>query len=303
MGLEGADDCAVYKLSEDTALVHTLDFFTPIVDDPYHFGAIAAANSTSDVYAMGGEVLCALNICGFPSSLPESIVAEILRGGAEKVREAGAVLVGGHTIDSPEPFYGLAVAGVVHPQRILTKEGAREGDVLVLTKPIGGGVITTALKAEEARAEDVQEVVGWMTQLNNIAGSLFSKLGVRACTDVTGYALVGHAVDLAQKSNCRLHIDLNRVPVMSGARRYAEASLFPGGTYNNRRGYKRHVEVQGELPEEEELLLYTPETSGGLLGACPPEKVDELLSGFEQAGRKAWVIGTVRQGTGVVLEK
>jgi selenide,water dikinase len=299
VGLDISDDAAVYKIGDEVAVIHTLDFFTPVVDDPYDYGAIAAANAMSDVYAMGGEVLMALNICGFPRDLPVEMVSEILRGGADKVAEAGGVLAGGHTIEDREPKYGLSVMGKVHPDRILTKAGARPGDVLFLTKPLGVGIITTALKGDSAEPDHVAKAVESMKKLNRAAARLIQKVGVDACTDVTGFSLLGHACEMAEKSSVSLRFDLNKLPFLEGAHTYARKGLFPGGSCRNRDCYKPSVGFTPNIPEETQMLLFTPETSGGLLVAVSSERQNKLTSLFSQEGQPHWVVGEVVEGKGV----
>ena len=299
VGLEVSDDAAIYKINDEVAVIQTLDFFTPVVDDPYDYGAIAAANAMSDIYAMGGEVTLALNICGFPSDLPPDIIAEILRGGAEKVVEAGGALAGGHTVDAKEPTYGLSVMGLVHPDRVLTKGGARPGDALVLTKPLGVGIITTVLKAEMAEADHVAAAVESMKTLNRQAAQLVQQVGVHACTDVTGFALLGHGYEMAERSDARFRLYFEKIPFLDGAKRYAEDNLFPGGSCKNRDAYDRWVDFAPSISEEMQLLLFTPETSGGLLVAVPPERLDTLTSLFTEAGQPCWVIGEVVEGEGI----
>jgi selenide,water dikinase len=303
VGLEVSDDAAVYKINDELAIIQTLDFFTPIVDDPYDYGAIAAANSMSDVYAMGGEVVLALNICGFPCSLPPEIITEILRGGAEKVREAGGVIAGGHTVDDKEPKYGLSVLGQVHPDRILTKAAVRPGDLLVLTKPLGVGIITTAAKGDAASPSDIAAATDCMKKLNRQAAQLIQKTGVRACTDVTGFALLGHACEMAEKSGVHLTFHLDRIPFLPGAKTYADDGLFPGGSSRNRQFYARHVEFAPGISEEMRLLLFTPETSGGLLVAISPDKIDVAKSLFKEANHPFWIIGEASAGKGIHISK
>lgn len=299
VGLGDGDDAAVYRISEDIAVIQTVDFFTPIVDDPYDYGAIAAANSLSDVYAMGGEALLAMNICGFPDSLPESVIADILRGGADKVAEAGAVLVGGHTVRDNEPKYGLAVMGVVHPHHVLTKAGARPGDRLILTKPLGVGVITTALKRSVAQPDHVAQAVASMKKLNRTAAQLLRGIDVHACTDITGFALLGHGMEVAQKSGVRLRIHLEQLPFLEGASAYAEQQVFPGGTCSNQRMYETSVEFAPQISEAMRMLLFTPETSGGLLIALPEAQLPQLVERFQAAGEPYWIIGEVVAGEGI----
>jgi selenide,water dikinase len=299
VGLAVSDDAAIYKINNDVAVIQTLDFFTPVVDDPYDYGAIAAANAMSDVYAMGGQVVLALNICGFPPKLPLEIVGEILRGGAEKVAEAGAVLAGGHTIDDEEPKYGLSVMGLVHPERVLTKACARPGDVLVLTKPLGVGIITTAAKGDVADPAHVAAAVESMKQLNHTAARLIQQVGVHACTDVTGFALLGHACEMAEKSGVQLRFYADKLPFLEGALAYAEEFLFPAGTCRNEACYEQWVDFAPSISEEMQMLLFTPETSGGLLVAVSPEKVESLTTHFADEGQAAWVVGEVGEGAGV----
>lgn len=299
VGLEISDDAAVYKISDEIAVIHTLDFFTPVVDDPYDYGAIAAANALSDVYAMGGEVVMALNICGFPPDLPVEMVSEILRGGAEKVVEAGGVLAGGHTIEDKEPKYGLSVMGLVHPDRILTKDGAHPGDALVLTKPLGVGIITTALKGDAAEPDHVARAVGSMKRLNRSAARLIQNVGVHACTDVTGFSLLGHACEMAEKSDVCLRFHLDKLPFLDGAHRYAGNWLFPGGSCRNRDCYKPSINFAADIPEETQMLLFTPETSGGLLVVLPQEKLKGLTRLFSEQGEPIWLVGDVIEGKGV----
>jgi selenide,water dikinase len=299
VGLEVSDDAAVYRVSDEVAVIQTVDFFTPVVDDAYDYGAIAAANACSDVYAMGGEVALALNVCGFPPELPPEIVGQILRGGAEKVAEAGGVLAGGHTIDAKEPTYGLAVMGLIHPDRVWTKGGGLPGDVLILTKPLGVGIVTTALKGGVATPAHVAEAVESMKRLNRDAAHLIGQVGAHACTDVTGFALLGHGCEMAQKGGVRLRFFFDRLPFVDGAVGYAEDNLFPGGSCNNQRAYEACVDFPPSLSEEMQLLLFTPETSGGLLAAIPAEKLDTLLDLFAEANHPCWVIGEVAEGAGI----
>lgn len=294
-----ADDAAVYRVRDEVAIIHTLDFFPPIVDDPYDYGAIAAANAMSDVYAMGGRVVLALNVACFPPKLPPEIVAEILRGGADKVAEAGGVIAGGHTVDDEEPKYGLAVMGTVHPDRILTKAAARPGDALLLTKPLGAGIITTAAKGDAAEPDHMAAAVASMKRLNRVASEIVQRLGVHAVTDVTGFALLGHACEMAEKSGVRLRLRLGRLPFLDGARAYADEWLFPAGTCSNERFYEARVTFGEGVSEEVQQLLYTPETSGGLLIAAPPERVDALSEAFRAADHPLWLVGDVVDGQGV----
>ncbi len=298
VGLEDADDAAVYLVREETAIIFTVDFFTPVVDDPYDYGAIAAANAMSDVYAMGGEVVLALNVCCFPADLPLEIPREILRGGAEKVYEAGAVIAGGHTVEDREPKYGLAVMGLVHPDRIATKGGARPGDVLVLTKPLGVGIVTTALKSDAADSRSVVEAVTSMARLNRDAARAISGGAFHAVTDITGFGLLGHAWEMADRSGAGMRFNFKALPFVYGAQALADDWLFPAGANKNEAAYRRHVHFAG-LPPEMQMLMFTPETSGGLLVALPPEEVDAFGTRCAALDQPYWVVGEVREGEGI----
>jgi selenide,water dikinase len=299
VGLEVSDDAAVYRISDELAIILTVDFFAPVVDDPYDYGAIAAANAMSDVYAMGGEVALALNICGFPIDLPAEMVSEILRGGAEKVAEAGAALAGGHTVIDEEPKYGLAVVGFVHPDHVATKAAAKASDVLILTKPLGVGIIASALKREMAQLDHVRAAVEVMKALNRKAAQLMQQVGVDAVTDITGFALLGHAQEMAEKSGVGICLTLESLPFLEGAKGYAEDDIFPAGAGRNQRCYAPHVRFAPPVPEWMQMLLYTPETSGGLLIAVPERKLRELTALFDQEGQSYWVVGRVVEGEGV----
>lgn len=287
------DDAAVYRLSDDNALIATVDFFTPIVDDPFTYGAIAAANAMSDVYAMGGRVIMALNICCLSECLPPEIITEILRGGSSKVAEAGGVLIGGHSVDDREPKYGLVALGFVHPDRVLTKAGARPGDILVLTKPLGVGIVTTVLKADEADPTHVDASVQSMLKLNRTAAEIFQAVGVNGCTDVTGFALLGHASEVAELSHTRLRLHAGAIPFHPGAEEYADMWLFPAGTSRNQKVFAPGVRFDPYVTEETQHLLFTPETSGGLFATVPPKNLGELQARFEDVGEPLWVIGEV----------
>lgn len=302
VGMEVSDDAAVYRINDDTAIILTTDFFTPVVDDPYDYGAVAAANAMSDVYAMGGEVVLALNICGFPPDLDPEIISEILRGGAEKLREGGGVLAGGHTVDDKEPKYGMAVLGMIHPDRVMTKANAKPGDILVLTKPLGVGIITTAFKGGQTEPQHMEAAVDSMKKLNRDASRILYDLGVSAVTDITGFALLGHGCEMASKSGVRFVFDSSRLPFLEGARSYADLWLFPGGACSNQKAYEEYVEFAPGIEEEFRMLMFTPETSGGLLAAVAPEKMDKLKTKFEQAGLMGRVVGEVREGQGILVE-
>jgi len=299
VGLGDPDDAAVWRIDEDRAIVATTDFFTPVVDDPYDYGAVAAANSLSDVYAMGGRPFLALNVSAFPPNLPTEMISEILRGGAETARQAGVVIAGGHTIQDKEPKYGLIVLGFIDPKVMITKGGAQPGDRLVLSKPLGFGVTTTALKAERANPSDVAEVVGWMKQLNKDTSELALEFGVRCGTDITGYSLLGHGYEIAQASNVRLRFSYEKIPLTSGARRYAEEWFFPGGASDNRLYYGTHVNFAPEISEPMQMLLFDPQTSGGLLLAVPPQALEAMLVRAAQLGQALWHIGEVLEGDGI----
>lgn len=299
VGLGDPDDAAVWRLDDERALVMTTDFFTPVVDDAYDYGAIAAANALSDVYAMGGRPFLALNIAALPPGLPTEMISDILRGGAEMARQAGVVIAGGHTIQDKEPKYGLVVLGFVEPRRLLTKSGARAGDRLVLTKPLGFGTTTTALKRGQAAVEDVAEVVGWMKRLNKSASELALEFGVRGGTDITGFSLLGHALEMAQASGVGLRLDFERIPFVSSAHRYAAEFIFPGGAYDNRLYFGPEVTFASGIDEPSQLLLFDPQTSGGLLLSVPADKLNDLLGRAEEAQQPAWVIGEVVDGQGI----
>jgi selenide,water dikinase len=299
VGLAVSDDAAIYRITDQVAVIQTLDFFPPVVDDPYDYGAIAAVNAMSDIYAMGGQVTLALNIAAFPANWPPEIAAEILRGGADKVAEAGGVIAGGHTVTDDEPKYGLSVMGVIHPDRIRTKADAQPGDLLVLTKPLGVGIITTALKGEVAQPAHVGPAVESMKKLNRQAAELIQQVGVHACTDITGFALLGHSYEVAEKSGVQLCFHLEALPFLDGAIEYAEQWLFPGGTCRNEYAYKRGVTFAPGISGEMQQLLYTPETSGGLLVSVVPDKVDGLTALFAQVGHPCWLVGEVVEGEGV----
>jgi selenide,water dikinase len=277
VGLDTPDDAGVYQLTDDIAIVQTVDFFTPIVDDPYSFGQIAAANALSDVYAMGGRPITVLNIVGFPiGKLPGRILAEILRGGMDKVTEAGAITLGGHSIDDPEPKFGMAVTGLIHPNQIAAKAGVRPGDLLVLTKPIGAGVIGTATKQGLTAKHEEDEAIRVMATLNNVAAHL-GALDIRGMTDVTGFGLLGHASELAVRSKVGIRIRSRTVPVMDAAWKYGREGTWPGGTRNNFAWLADKVEFAADLDEVTRLMLCDAMTSGGLLIACPEARIQDLL--------------------------
>ncbi len=293
------DDAAVWRLDDHRALIATTDFFTPVVDDPYDYGSVAAANSLSDVYAMGGTPFLTLNIAALPPNLDPMISSEILRGGAEKVREAGAVVAGGHTVQDKEPKYGLVVLGFVNPHRMITKAGARPGDRLVLTKPLGFGVTTTALKRQKASAQDVAEVTGWMGRLNAQASRLAVKYHVASGTDVTGFSLLGHALEMARSSGVKFVFHNRQIPLISGVRKYAEAWMFPGGAADNKAFFGGGVHFGAEVDEVDQMLLFDPQTSGGLILAVPETEFAAFMTEAVEIGQPAWEIGDVVPGQGI----
>lgn len=296
VGLIAADDAAVYRLNAGQAVISTVDFFPPVVDDPYDFGAIAAANALSDIYAMGGEVLFAINLVAFPDDLDGAILRDILRGGADKVAEAGGVIVGGHSVSDKEPKYGLAVTGIIHPDAIRRKGGAQPGDVLVLTKPLGVGVITTALKRDVATAEDVAAAIAAMKRLNRAAAVAARECEARAMTDITGFGLLGHAQEMAARGEVDFRLQLSRLPWLPGAVAYGQAGAFPGGMGNNAQYFGPQVSFAAEISYLYRDLLFTPETSGGLLIALPSERAADLLARLPDAAQ----VGIVVAGNGRV---
>jgi selenide,water dikinase len=282
-------------------LVVTTDFFSPVVDDAYDYGAIAAANALSDVYAMGGKPFLALNIAALPPDLPAELVDEILLGGAETAREAGVVIAGGHTIQDKEPKYGLVVIGFVDPQHILTKGGAQPGDQLVLTKPLGFGTTTSALKRQQAEPEDIREVTRWMKRLNKDASKLAVEFDLRTGTDITGFSLLGHAWEVAQASGVGMHFNFGIIPFVQGASRYAAEYIFPGGAADNRLFFGSHVQFSTSIDEPAEMLLFDPQTSGGLLLCVPPDKLDNFLIRAQEMEQPLWVVGEIVEGDRIVV--
>jgi selenide,water dikinase len=303
-GLAEPDDAAVWRLDGTRALVLTSDFFPPIVDDPYSFGAIAASNALSDLYAMGARPLLAINLVGFPSDLDQAILGEILRGGAEKVREAGGVVAGGHTTTDKEPKYGLAVVGLVHPDKILTKGGARDGDLVYLTKPLGTGVVTTAQKNDKVMDTDLSAAVDSMVRLHRGAARLIDELpgAVHAATDVTGFGLAGHAHEVAEKSGLTLRLTWDELPLLPGAERYARDGHVPGGSRRNRAYYETWVRWSADREEWKDGLLFDPQTAGGLLLAVNPEHSDDLERAFENSEEPLRRIGQAVAGEPGIIE-
>ncbi len=314
IGLNPGDDAAVYLINEGQAMVQTLDFFPPIVDDPYTFGAIAAANAMSDVYAMGAEPVLALNIVAWPQDLDKALLTAILQGGGDKVREGGGVIGGGHTVTDPEPKYGLCVTGLADPRRIMSKGGAQPGDRLILTKPVGSGVITTAARNDRATPAHLQAAVDWMLRLNGPAARVTARAGVVSCTDITGFGLLGHASEMAQASGALFRISAQAVPLMEGALDYVREGQVPGGTARNRdylvvpssqagaqAGEGVGVHLDKAVSLDMATLLFDPQTSGGLLAAVPPDRFDQVRAELEEAGVSVWEIGEVESGLGVVV--
>jgi selenide,water dikinase len=301
VGLDAADDAAVYRISEDLAIVVTLDFFTPIVDDPYCFGAIAAANSLSDVYAMGARPILALNVAALSGKVPLEVSATILRGGAEKALEAGIPVAGGHTIADDEPKYGLVVLGTIDPRRLTRKSGARPGDRLLLTKPLGTGVVTTGLMRDTASDDEVEAATRSMMRLNAEAARLAREHGATAVTDITGFGLLGHASELAQRSGFGLEIGYGRLPWLPGAERLGELETFPGGARSNRDHFGPGVEFAPELAGWQRQICFSPETSGGLLIALPAEAAASALREAAKSGLEATEIGSVVAGPDILV--
>lgn len=303
VGLSAADDAAVYRLNDQQAVVATVDFFPPVVDDAYTFGAVAAANALSDIYAMGGEPLFCLNLVAWPDDLAGELLTEVLRGGGEKVREADAIVAGGHSVTDREPKYGLVAIGTVHPEQIFTKGGARPGDRLVLTKALGTGVITTAHKQERVRPDDLAAAVASMTTLNRAAARALRVAGdgLHACTDVTGFGLLGHAWEMASQSAVGMRFQLAAIPWLPGARDYAAAGFTPGGTGRNSQFVEAHTRFGDAVGSVDRDLLHDPQTSGGLLAALSPDAVDAVAAAMAAAGMPCHVIGEVVAGDGLAV--
>jgi selenide,water dikinase len=294
VGLAKPDDAGVFRLNSQTALIQTLDFLTPVTDDPYEFGQIAAANSLSDVYAMGGTPVTAMNIVCFPScDLPEEVLAQTLKGGQDKINESGAVLVGGHSVDDPEFKYGLSVTGVVHPDRVLTNSGARVGDAIILTKPIGTGVISTAIKAKLAEKSQIRESVGVMSMLNRLPIDIMEGVDVHACTDVTGFGLAGHMVEMARGAKKQLTLFSSKVPLLEGVLTFAAMGLVPAGTHKNRTFFKQFTKVSPDLNLALVDLMFDPQTSGGLMICLEKRMAGSWVAQMEKKGINAWIIGEV----------
>lgn len=304
VGYDSSDDACVYRVSEDLAVIQTVDFFTPIVDDPFTFGQIAAANALSDIYAMGGTPRLAMNLLCVPGCLPPETIRKILEGGHEKAREAGCVVAGGHTIQDEEPKYGLCVTGFVHPDRIWKNVGARTGDVLLLTKALGTGVLTTGVKASLVSDEDYAALVESMTTLNSRTGEELKNWDVHACTDVTGFGLLGHALEMASGSGVTIRLTAAALPLLPGARDLAEMGIIPAGAYRNRDHVESHLRVETTVDRALADLAADPQTSGGLLAAVPAEQAEALLERLRAIAPASAIVGRVEaQGeTDLILE-
>lgn len=294
MGLATPDDAGVFRLNDQTALIQTLDFLTPVTDDPYEFGQIAAANSLSDVYAMGGTPLTVMNIVCFPScDLPEDVLARTLKGGQDKINEAGAVLVGGHSVDDPQFKYGLSVTGIVHPDKVLTNSTARVGDAIILTKPIGTGIMSTAIKAGLAEVSHIREAVAVMSCLNRYAAELMARFSVNACTDVTGFGLAGHLMEMAKGAKKQITLYSQKVPLLENVFAFAQMGLVPAGAHKNRAFFKDLTRISPALPLALVDLMFDPQTSGGLLISLKTEDAPFCVAQMEKIGINARVIGEV----------
>lgn len=303
VGFEKSDDAAVYRISDDLAVVLTVDYFTPIVDDPYTFGSISAANALSDIYAMGAKPILGLNIAGFPAQkLPLSILSEIFRGGADKAKEAGISIAGGHTIDDNEPKYGLVAMGLVHPEKIITNSGAKPGDLIILTKPIGTGIITTAMKEEIATKESIDYAVKIMSTLNKSASQAMISAEVNACTDVTGFGLLGHLYEMISASATSAEIFFDKVPLIPGTQQLADDLIIPAGTIRNHEYLKNHIIWDENITYENQMILCDAQTSGGLLISVPPENADILLKLLESSNTLAAVIGKISENKDSIIK-
>ncbi|MNS08957.1 Selenide, water dikinase [compost metagenome] len=302
VGFETHDDAGVFQLTPDLAIVQTVDFFTPIVDDPYTFGAIAATNALSDVYAMGGIAVTALNILAFPTNVvPLEVLGEILRGGADKAAEAGVSILGGHTIVDEVPKYGMAVTGTIHPDRLITNAGGKPGDRLLLTKPLGVGLYTTALKSGVLGEAEAREACAWMMTLNKAAGEVMARLGAHACTDVTGFGLLGHLLEMTRGSQVGAEIAYEAVPTLPRALELVRADEVSGGTRRNLLHAGPHVRFDASLDEAQHLVLADAQTSGGLLMAVAPDQADAMRTELQEAGVSVWEIGRLVAGDGITV--
>ena len=304
VGYDKSDDASVYVLDDHTALIQTTDFFPPIVDDPYLYGKIAATNALSDVYAMGGEPKLALNILCAAEGMADETIREILRGGYDAAYNAGAIITGGHTIKGAEPIYGLSVSGFVHPKKVLTNANAKPGDVLILTKPLGVGILTTGAKADMVEKTVMDRIYTQMATLNKAARDVMVRFGVHSCTDVTGFALLGHSFEMAQGSQCTIHIQVDKVPYHPEALELASMGLIPAGAYRNRTYAEAAVTVRGNISRAQQDILYDPQTSGGLLFAIPEAEAEACLAAMRNEIPDAAIIGYVtgKEDSYIVLE-
>lgn len=299
VGSDNFDDAGVYKLTDDLAIIQTVDFFTPMVDDAYRFGEIAAANALSDIYAMGGTPVTAMNIAAFPTCVDFGLIGRILKGGADTVIKAGALLIGGHTIVDNEPKYGLSVTGTAHPDKIITNDGGREGDLLFLTKHLGTGIIATAIKGDFIRESDIEPVMAEMATLNKEAASAMTQAGVKGGTDITGFGFLGHLSELIKASKVGAEIWSDTLPVWPQAADYAKEEICPGGLYRNQSFLKDTVKFDPGVPDWLRLLMFDPQTSGGLLMAIKKERAAELESLLEIAGVEYAIVGRLQSGSGI----
>lgn len=304
VGISTSDDASVYKITDDIALVQTLDFFTPVVDDPYVYGQIAAANSLSDVYAMGGEPKLALNITCFPEDLPKDIIKNILKGGHDKVREANAMIIGGHTVEDKEPKYGLSVTGFIHPKDVVTNCNAKPGDALILTKPLGLGILNTGIKAGIVSEEGYKTAVHTMSELNKFSKDAMMKVGVNSCTDITGFGLLGHAYEMAQGSKVTIKFNSVSIPIIEEALSLAKMGIIPGGAYRNMEYIKDYVKISESVPQEIADCMFDPQTSGGLLISLEKEKSDLLLNELKNSSTPYALVGEVleKQEYSIIVE-
>jgi selenide,water dikinase len=293
--MDSMDNAGVYKISETIALIQTVDFFTPIVDDPYNFGQIAAANSLSDVYTMGAKPITAMNIVCFPiKKMDILILQEILRGGLDKMNEAGVILIGGHSVEDDELKYGLSVTGSINPKKLITNSGAKAGDLLILTKPLGTGIISTAMKVGRARKRTIEKITFSMAQLNKTASELMVKHGANSCTDITGFGLAGHMQQMAHNSNIGMTINTNSLPFFTETRECSDMGLIPGGLHKNKDFYINSIEYTRDIPDHLQDLIYDPQTSGGLLISIQADRAPKLVKDLKRAGyKKAAIIGEV----------
>lgn len=302
-GLESPDDAATYRLDEDRVMIVTNDFFTPVVDDPFDYGYIAATNSLSDVYAMGGKPILALSIVALPPSLPPDMLTAVMEGLGSAVKEAGAVIAGGHSVKDNEPKLGLCVIGMAHPKQLLTKAGAKAGDQLILTKPLGNGIIATAGKVDRVNAQHLNEAIDWMKRLNKSAAEVATRFHLKAATDITGFGLLGHSWEMAAGAKLGMRFFMDSIPLLEGVREYAEAKLFPGGGKANLGTYQTHVQFASDISDDERMILTDPQTSGGLLLAVPEEAVESLQAELNFVGQTSWRIGEVTNGDKIFVER